>query len=385
MNILDTQTLTWNEISKFGVWPCTRHSHSMVAIDSQLFMFGGYDGQKALGDLYSFDINTLQWKTEKTTGRAPYSRFSHSMFAYKNYLGIIGGCPVRQQHQELSLLNLANNVWVHVTIGSFSRELWVRSSACLVNDELVIIGGGASCYAFGTKFNEPMKINLQLLESICEFPPEAGSQPAIDHNNKKNKKDSTCNYFLQGTSPDLEPKDLSDKCSKGNGNCADYKFYVLQIKKRYAKFAKDMTKKFGFLDLSRKVCPSPDGCYILLPITSDFHSLLLEKQLTQKIGSGDLDHFYQHDESQRNDLSVNEITVSNALNVLLACGVSLVTDDVPCNKMLAKSPQKMMKELLCSLLTQKGMSLHLLQQLPTRFDFLLHVSFMVLLTKNFIS
>ncbi|XP_074579781.1 tRNA wybutosine-synthesizing protein 2/3/4 [Curcuma longa] len=379
MNILDTQTLTWSEISKLGVWPCARHSHSMVAIDTQLFMFGGYDGQKALGDLYSFDIKTLQWKTVKTTGRAPYPRFSHSMFAYKNYLGIIGGCPVRQQHQELSLLNLTNSVWVHVTIDSFSRELWVRISACLVNDELVIIGGGASCYAFGTKFSEPMKINLQLLESICEFPPEAGYQPTIDHNNNKNKKDSTCNYYLQGTSSDLEPMDLSDKFSKGNGNCADYKIYVLQIKKRYAKFAKDVTKKFGFLDLSRKVCPSPDGCYILLPITSDFCSLLLEKQLTQEIGSDDLDHFYQHDESQRNDLSINEISVSKALNVLLACGVSLVTDDVPCNKKLGKSPQKMMKELVCSLLTQKGMSLQLLQQLPTRWE---HLGDIVVLPKS---
>ncbi|XP_042377401.1 tRNA wybutosine-synthesizing protein 2/3/4-like isoform X2 [Zingiber officinale] len=379
MNILDTQTLTWSEISKLGVWPCARHSHSMVAINSQLFMFGGYDGQKALGDLYSFDIKTLQWKTEKTTGRAPYPRFSHSMFAYKNYLGIIGGCPVRQQHQELSLLNLANNVWVHVTIDSFSRELWVRSSACLVNDELVIIGGGASCYAFGTKFTEPMKINLQLLESICEFLPEAGYQPTIDHNNRNNKKDSTSDYYLQGTSSNLEPTDLSDNFSKGNGNCADYKIYVLQIKKRYAKFAKDVTKKFGFLDLSRKVCPSPDGCDILLPITSDFHSLLLEKQLTQQIGSDGLDHVYQHDESQRNDLSVNEITVSKALNVLLACGISLVTDDVPCNKKLRKSPQKMMKELVRSLLTQKGMSLQLLHQLPTRWE---HLGDIVVLPKS---
>ena len=47
-----------------GDWPCARHSHAMVASDSQIFMFGGYNGGKALGDLHSFDVQKGQWTSD---------------------------------------------------------------------------------------------------------------------------------------------------------------------------------------------------------------------------------------------------------------------------------------------------------------------------------
>lgn len=354
MNVLDTENLRWSEVCISGRWPCARHSHAMVAVGAQLFVFGGHDGAKALGELHSFDVKTLQWKTEKTTGRAPFPRFSHSMFVYEDYLGIIGGCPVRQQYQELSLLNLTNHVWVHVTIESFSRELWVRSSTCVVDDELVIIGGGASCYAFGTKFNQPMKINLQVLESIFNLPSRAEWQTVTD-SNKTNFSSAS------------EPKNWADKFSFGNGHSADTKKFALQVEKKYAKFAKDVTKRFGWLDLSRKVQPSQDGCYICLPITQEFHHIIKDKQHTQVVGSGQLDHFQQDDAFQE-DLSVNEVSPSTALSILLSYGCSSLVDNAALSRMLHKSPRKVMRESVCSLLTHKGMPLQLLEQLPARFD-----------------
>ncbi|THU51364.1 hypothetical protein C4D60_Mb06t30260 [Musa balbisiana] len=332
MNVLDTQTMKWSEVNISGEWPCARHSHSMVAIGSQLFMFGGYDGEKALGDLYSFDVKTLRWKREKTTGRAPFPRFSHSMFVYKTYIGIIGGCPVRQHYQELSLLNLTCHIWVHVTIDSFGRELWVRSSTCVVDDELVIIGGGASCYAFGTKFNQPMKINLQLLESIGYLCPETEYQSVIQYNKTNMHGSSLCNNHPCGASCDSEPNKLVDRSCNGNGH--DAKEYVLQIKKNCAKFAKDVIKKFGYLDLSRNVQPSLDGFYICLPITREFYGLVQEKQLTQINDTNDYsDNFHAY----LKDLSVNEVSLSTALSILLSCGGLVMEMGMTLKSMFYKS------------------------------------------------
>ncbi|XWS12834.1 hypothetical protein CRYUN_Cryun37aG0124300 [Craigia yunnanensis] len=169
LNVLDTNTLRWEELVGHGEWPCARHSHSLVAYGSKLFMFGGYSGEKVLGDLYSFDIQTCLWKVEKVGGRSPHARFSHSMFVYKNYIGIIGGCPVRQHCQELALLDMRSLVWKHVTLNSMDTELFVRCTANVVHDDLIMVGGGAACYAFGTKFSEPMKINLLPLLSLDDL------------------------------------------------------------------------------------------------------------------------------------------------------------------------------------------------------------------------
>lgn len=53
-------------------------------------------------------------------------------------------------------------------LNSSFENLFVRSTADVVGDELVIIGGGAACYAFGTKFSEPVKINLLPLISLAD-------------------------------------------------------------------------------------------------------------------------------------------------------------------------------------------------------------------------
>jgi len=39
--------------------------YSIAVIDKKIFMFGGTDGKRVYGELYSFDTNTLQWKIHR--------------------------------------------------------------------------------------------------------------------------------------------------------------------------------------------------------------------------------------------------------------------------------------------------------------------------------
>ncbi|KZV20167.1 Met-10+ like family protein [Dorcoceras hygrometricum] len=165
--VLDTLTSEWTEIETRGNRPGPLHSHSMESNCSKLYMFGGYNGEKALGDLFSFDVETSLWSKMKTNGMAPNARFSHSMFIYSNYLGVLGGCPVIG-HRELSLLNLLSSSWTTIMMKSIEESLFVRSTANVIGDNLVIVGGGASCYAFGTKFSQPMKVDLRQMTSLCD-------------------------------------------------------------------------------------------------------------------------------------------------------------------------------------------------------------------------
>ncbi|XP_073108372.1 tRNA wybutosine-synthesizing protein 2/3/4 isoform X2 [Elaeis guineensis] len=368
MNVLNTETLQWSDVSIQGDWPCARHSHSLVASGPQLFMFGGYDGEKALGDLYSFDVRTLQWRKEATSGRAPSPRFSHSMFIYKNYLGIVGGCPVRQRHQELALLNMHHLIWVHVAVDSFARDLWVRSSTCLIGDDLVIVGGGASCYAFGTKFNEPMKIKLHLLESLHNLPSDKENNPFLWYHETNGNMNIQQNKHISGMFDSSDVDRRIDISAKEDGHDVDGKHLVIKVEKKYAKPAKDMLKRFGWLDLTRKVWPSQDACHIHLPVSRNFHVFYVKEQFNSENNFDNLEAFHQLGEFSFKGLSVNEVSQSTALNFLLSCGGSLQIDDVVCMRKVHKSPEKMIKQSVCSLLRTKRMPLQLLEQLPTRWE-----------------
>ncbi|XP_044495394.1 tRNA wybutosine-synthesizing protein 2/3/4 isoform X2 [Mangifera indica] len=377
LHVLDSDDLQWKELLVTGDWPCARHSHSMVACGSKLYMFGGFNGEKPLGDLYSFDVHTFLWKREEVAGRSPHARFSHSMFVYKNYLGVIGGCPVGQDCLVLALLDLQILMWKHVKLNSMSKELFVRSTANVVGDDLIMIGGGAACYAFGSKFSEPLKINL-LPAPIVPFDeyhrPSEIEEKLVIH---------PCDGATEEKSIDVEGRktgdvqistqisDLNSETDSHSGNDGQQMIasnWVLQLDRKYAKLGKDILKKFGWLDLRRKAYPQEDGVHICFPVTQKFSSIFHEKQ-----------HFFGDESEGLNNLQLskalagkgfllNEISSSTALHLLKECGATKLADEVVEIRRTSKSPLTLMTEAVASLIQHKGLSTSLLEQLPSRWE-----------------
>ncbi|XP_030491672.2 tRNA wybutosine-synthesizing protein 2/3/4 [Cannabis sativa] len=375
-HVLDTDSMQWRELTVTGEQPCARHSHSLVAYGSQLFLFGGYSGDKALGDLYSFNIETCQWKREDAAGRSPHARFSHSMFVYKHYIGIIGGCPIRQHFEELSLLDLQFRVWRHVKLDSFSKDLFLRSTSNIVGDDLVMIGGGAACYAFGTKFSEPVKINLLSLNHLDNFKPIENGRLHSSHGCEVAKRESDKDFrnqqaglsqTLTGTEdPNMDIEGEISAVNDGEQQLASL-HWALQLERKYAKTGKDILKKFGWLDLARKVYSQEDGIHICFPVNESFCRLYPQKphslQDSFEGQNGHLVSLVKTDESVSND-----ITSSKALNILKERGATRLADKVVEARKAAKSPLKIMSEAVASLLEDKGLSMELLEELPTRWE-----------------
>ncbi|KAI3456455.1 hypothetical protein Pfo_013118 [Paulownia fortunei] len=366
--VLDTDNSEWSEIESHGDQPGPRHSHSMDTKGSKLYMFGGYNGEKALGDLYSFDIQTGLWSMLKTNGQSPNARFSHLMFIYSNYLGILGGCPV-SEHQELFLLDLQSESWKNIVVKSIEEGLFVRSTINVVGDDLIIIGGGASCYAFGTKFSEPMKINLlQLMSSCNDTEPSAIGEKHVEY--QMEKKNGALLYSQSRTEQkvngcaNLDSEFEEQRATSGGLVVATP--CVLQIEKQYAKFGKDILKKFGWLDLERKVYSQEGGMHICLPVTEKFCTVLEAKQdLADKFESlTDLQSlkpsFWQ--------ILLKDISSSAALNLLISGGAIKIVDEVVKVKRIPNSPFKVMKEAVASLLNHHGLPAELIEELPSRWE-----------------
>ncbi|PKA48659.1 tRNA wybutosine-synthesizing protein 2/3/4 [Apostasia shenzhenica] len=365
MNVFNTETLEWSNVRINRGWPCARHSHSLAAYGPFLIMFGGYDGQKALADLYSFDTRTFLWKKMKTTGRSPSSRFSHSMFIYKNFLGIIGGCPVMQNYLQFAVLNLHNNVWFNVPINSTCKNLWIRSSTSVIHDTLVTIGGGASCYAFGSKFNFPMKICLKLLESMKDIHTSGEHEQTILKSSVEEQKSSRSSCtILPAVSSVSDSYVEADTNANRDGNAADAKNSALLIDKRYAKVVKDTLKKFGWLDLTRKAHPSLDGIHICLPVSGEFCELYQKQSSNSVNKSSDL----RAEKVPLEEFSVINDSIPMVSKMISSFNTWLVIEDGSYDKKTPSTPKKIMREMVLPLLREKGLPLGLLDELPRRWE-----------------
>lgn len=324
MYVLDTIKLEWTEITCSEDSPAALHSHSMVATDSKLFIFGGCGGDKVFGDLYSFCVRTHIWQKQHIAGKGPQARFSHSMFVYKNFICVIGGCPVNKTCKEMSFVDLTLRTWRHISLTSAGTDLLVRSTANVVGDELVVIGGGAACYAFGTKFSEPISINLKPILSVSST--ISGNGNALD-------------FEVEKPSEVKSSVNLSDRFSKVSLQKFDdgVSYSFVQLEKDSAKHGKDFLKRNNWLDLNRKAYSLEDGKHICFPVTVNFLSVFYAQAST------------------------------DALSVIKNLGAKVILNNAGELRKSSCSPLKVMREAIASLLKVKDLPDDLLEQLPTRF------------------
>lgn len=142
--------------------------------------------------------------------------------------------------------------------------------------------------------------------------------------------------------------------------------WVLQIERRYAKFGKDLLKKFGWLDLGRKVYSQKDGLHICFPVTDKFCASFYDHQHYSQDAVEELNDFQLFKPFRQEGVLLNGISESKALNLLMACGATKLADELVKERKAPKSPLKIMSEAVASLLSQHGLPPQLLEQLPTR-------------------
>lgn len=387
MYVLDTNMLQWKEVEAKGEVPSSRHSHSLAVMGKTIYLFGGYDGSRILGDLYSYDVNTGFWKNVQTTGRMPGPRFSHSLFAFDKYLAVLGGCPATRQFEELALLDLEHMVWRHVSISSIDDCLLVRSTVNVVGDDLIIIGGGSSCYAFGTKFNEPLTLGLGPLRCLEQEHWHDRKKVTMQHvkilqtnattgwKNLPLRSNGTEEGMTLSTNKDFLVSRIANT-STGNNKIQDKgepsdrnSKWILKLDKISAKIGKDALKKLGWLDLSRKARVIEQGSCICFPITEEAACFLLNEDSTLVGEIGD-DSFICESSlvRMRKGISKNEVSFPVLLSILTSCHGKVVTGDNCSRSKELKAPQESLREAVSLLTKQKGLSPSILEELPSRWE-----------------
>ena len=163
----------WSHIKAKNKGPGARAAHSCDLLGNNLYVFGGWNGKKALNDLHVLNFLNLHWKKMVLTGNGPQPRNNHSIAMYCQSLFIHGGHDGTQWLADLYTLNTDTGRWDLPTISGTppSPRACHTLTRVVGEDKLYMFGGydGAKC------FND---VDLLDLRSMSWIQPNiAGTKP----------------------------------------------------------------------------------------------------------------------------------------------------------------------------------------------------------------
>ncbi|PIA39206.1 hypothetical protein AQUCO_02700409v1 [Aquilegia coerulea] len=90
--MLDTDIWQWSELTSFGDLPSPRDFASASSIGNRkIVMYGGWDGKKWLTDVYILDTMSLEWTELSVAGSLPPPRCGHTATMVEKRLLVFGG------------------------------------------------------------------------------------------------------------------------------------------------------------------------------------------------------------------------------------------------------------------------------------------------------
>jgi tRNA wybutosine-synthesizing protein 3 len=144
-----------------------RFAHAMVATSTNLFIHGGLasvDGLPTDGEIHIVDVETKTW-LKRVDVNIPW-RFSHSWVVNFDNLDesyLCGGVTNKTEAnvlglEEAFLVNLSSLDTTRLILSCSKQQgvelLAVQHAICVLNSKtIVVFGGGATCFAFGSVFS----------------------------------------------------------------------------------------------------------------------------------------------------------------------------------------------------------------------------------------
>jgi len=100
LSMFDMTTLTWSSLEVKGEKPIPRTNHAVTSVGTNMYLFGGNDTTKpgkdhlkygTYGDFQIFDTVTLTWYQPQVKGKIPCARSGHHMIPVGNKIYLFGG------------------------------------------------------------------------------------------------------------------------------------------------------------------------------------------------------------------------------------------------------------------------------------------------------
>ncbi|OQS00997.1 hypothetical protein ACHHYP_02026 [Achlya hypogyna] len=134
----------WRKMEVTGAIPSGRFGHSGAVHEpsKRLIIFGGWDGRDTLDDLYEYAFETGVWSIVKTTGKSPPHRYRHTAVIYGDSMFVFGGVDkAHSRFNDLQRLDLVTNTWSEVYTSGYVPSSRTFHRAVVVSNRMYLLGG----------------------------------------------------------------------------------------------------------------------------------------------------------------------------------------------------------------------------------------------------
>ncbi|XP_034549599.1 ras guanine nucleotide exchange factor F [Notolabrus celidotus] len=127
--------------------PSNRKGHSAVVLGSDMLLYGGFVDMKGSSqEFWRLDFDTMKWSMLSSSQQAssgPGPRHSHSAMAYQSCMYLFGGLKGLHEQRDLWRWNSTNCTWSSLKNKSGPSRL-MGHSAVVYKDSMLLFGGGRS-------------------------------------------------------------------------------------------------------------------------------------------------------------------------------------------------------------------------------------------------
>lgn len=135
--------VTWERLQQLGDIPCVRDGHTLSAVGTVLYLFGGSnypESDECLDGLYAYDIGTLSWELCPTQGRQPKA-LGHTTAVVGDTLYIFGGIYHGNATNTLYMLNTGNLTWTPLKASGNPPSPRCDHACTVAGEKFYIMGG----------------------------------------------------------------------------------------------------------------------------------------------------------------------------------------------------------------------------------------------------
>ena len=153
LHALNVSTYLWRRVETHGVPPQQRANHSSAVLEYEntyeLFVFGGWNGNERLNDIFILDTETDTWSEPRVGGIKPHPRAGMTLTALRDRLYLFGGSGTSSKcFDDLQILDRKDMVWLDVndeTDDSAASDYNVSNGISTEIDSLDWCYGGNAC------------------------------------------------------------------------------------------------------------------------------------------------------------------------------------------------------------------------------------------------
>ncbi|CEM25889.1 unnamed protein product [Vitrella brassicaformis CCMP3155] len=139
----DIARCRWAPIKPIGEPPAHRSDHSMVLYGTTAYIFGGFDGSNRLNDVGVLSLagESKRWLANGSAQNPPENRFGHTAVVYENGMYVFGGWNGQNTLSDLYEYVFGTNEWIKVEPRGSAPKSRYRHSAVIGGTKMFVFGG----------------------------------------------------------------------------------------------------------------------------------------------------------------------------------------------------------------------------------------------------